>query len=112
MDVQALRRKGTYTVISPIWCAAARALAAKCCRIALALGLSNQMNSYDRYLRSLLGNSLSGLKIEILLVATTSVIVILQNDSYLPNLVLISLGGLFRLWSGSMLTSEVKPYFF
>ena len=97
MDVQALTTKGAYTETSRIWCAAARALAAKHCRIPLALGLSNQMNSYDRYLRSLLGNLLSGLKIEILLVATTSMIVILQNDSYLPNLGLISLGSSSRL---------------
>lgn len=82
---------------SCIWCAAAHALAVELCRIPLVTDLSNQMNSYDGYLRSLLENSLSGLKIEILLVATTSMIVILQKDSYLPNLVFISLGSLFRL---------------
>lgn len=56
-------------------------------------GLSDQMNNRDMCLRSLLGNSPSGLKIEILLVATASMIVILHNTSDLPNLVLISLGG-------------------
>lgn len=110
MGVQALATKGAYTETSHIWCAAARALAAKYCRIPLALGLSNQMNSYDRYLRSLLGNLLSGLKIEILLVATTSMIVILQNDSYLPNLVFISLGSLFRLSLGAWLLVKCRTF--
>jgi len=93
MDVLALPVEGACTEASRVRCAAAHARAA----FPLALGLSNQMNSYDRYLRSLLGNCLSGLKIEILLIATTSMIVILQDDSYLPHLVWISLGGLFRL---------------
>lgn len=45
------------------------------------LGLSDQRNSSDRYLRSFLGNSLAAPKIETLLVATTSMRLIPENDS-------------------------------
>lgn len=46
-----------------------------------ALGFSDQRSSSDRYLRSFLGNSLAGPKIETLLLATTSMRLIPENHS-------------------------------